>query len=314
MAKVASRSFVRFKGTTTIQRKLLPSYPIYMVSIPITTKHSYIYSKYTKEVIPGGKKSFETKCTDKCTEWWHKLEKSPRSLNQKIVSWTKRWIRSIPWIETSLRSIPSKKQILRFTRDDSRGVSSKQISKQHLEADELKPIPLLYPDQLMDTGKIREQLAPDLPLLYQRHKQLMFRDVALLPLTIPIIIVPIIPNVPGFYLVYRAYCHWRVMTGIDHLKYLLLDGNHFESVPVEALTDAYYSSKDEEVKNNVKEYTQCGSEPETLLLSEDKVPEICGMLGINELKDELYIAIEQERKRLKNGDPEFPWMNNKTSK
>ena len=53
------------------------------------------------------------------------------------------------------------------------------------------------------------------------HKKRMWYSIAALPLTIPVGLLPIIPNIPFFYLVFRAYSHYRALAGSNHLTHLL---------------------------------------------------------------------------------------------
>ncbi len=279
---------------------------IYLMAIPITTKHSYIFSRYSEKALLGGKPSLEARIVDKSANLWNRMEASEKSMNKKIVKVLNKWLASIPWIETSLKSLPSKKNINRFTKAEDKPVSHHEIIRSNIKPDDLKSIPLFYPANLLNMDKIVGQISPDLGLLYRRHKKLLLYDILLLPLTIPIILIPIVPNIPGFYLTYRAYCHWKVLLGISHLKYLLETGNHL--VPKEIqMEDVYKATSDIQCKENVKHCIEVGEEPESLVISEDIVPAICNSFGVPELTGNILTAIRQERKRLKEGAPEFPW-------
>lgn len=279
---------------------------IYLMAIPITTKHSYIFSRYSEKALLGGKPSLEARIVNKFANLWNRMETSEKSMNKKIVKVLNKWLTSIPWIETSLKSLPSKKNINRFTKAEDKPVSHHEIVRSNIKPDDLKSIPLFYPANLLSMDKIVGQISPDLGLLYRRHKKLLLHDVLLLPLTIPIILIPIVPNIPGFYLTYRAYCHWKVLLGISHLKYLLETGNHL--VPEEIqMEDVYKVTSDIQCKDNVKHCIEVGDEPESLVISEDIVPAICNSFGVPGLTGNILTAIRQERKRLKEGAPEFPW-------
>ena len=45
-----------------------------------------------------------------------------------------------------------------------------------------------------------------------------------MPLTIPFIVIPIIPNLPFFYLVWRAWSHWRAFQSSKYLSELIQQG------------------------------------------------------------------------------------------
>ncbi len=281
---------------------------IYLVAIPITTKHSYIFSRYSEKALPGGKPSIEAKIVDKSANLWKKMEKSQNWMNKWLVKILNKWLVNIPWIETSLKSLPSQRKINRFTKKDDKPVSHHEIIRSNIKSDQLKSIPLFYPANLLDLDKIVAQIRPDLGLLYKRHTKLLIYDLLLLPLTIPIILIPIIPNIPGFYLSYRAYCHWKVLLGISHLKYLLETGNHLAPKKIQ-MEDVYQETADIQCKENIRKCSEVGHEPESLVISEDIVPALCESFGVPNLTNNLLTAIRQERKRLKEGTPEFPWKN-----
>jgi hypothetical protein len=41
-----------------------------------------------------------------------------------------------------------------------------------------------------------------------------------MPIVVPFALVPVIPNLPFFYLAYRAFCHWKALLGAKHLEWL----------------------------------------------------------------------------------------------
>ncbi|CBX99053.1 predicted protein [Plenodomus lingam JN3] len=45
-----------------------------------------------------------------------------------------------------------------------------------------------------------------------------------MPFTAPFMLVPIIPNLPFFYVLYRAWSHWKALSGSKHLEFLLKHG------------------------------------------------------------------------------------------
>lgn len=70
----------------------------------------------------------------------------------------------------------------------------------------------------------------------------MVQYLLLLPLTLPLAILPIMPNVPGFYLMYRAWCSYQALEGAKHRAYLTQTGNgaaHFVFEPLEPLDRVY---------------------------------------------------------------------------
>lgn len=70
-------------------------------------------------------------------------------------------------------------------------------------------IPLIYPPSFMSSvepmAHLRALLAHRSPL----HRRRTWLWVGIAPLTAPFAILPIIPNLPFFFCVWRAWSHWK---------------------------------------------------------------------------------------------------------
>jgi hypothetical protein len=119
-----------------------------------------------------------------------------------------------------------------------------------------------------------------------------------------------VPNIPGFYVLFRAWSHWRALSGAKHLDFLasnlLLD-----PVPDISLSKAYYGaerrlnrlavpvpSSSPPSTATTKEAGEATSEPDFLLLDETASREIADMFGVPELQVEIERAVEQVSKQL----------------
>lgn len=56
------------------------------------------------------------------------------------------------------------------------------------------------------------------------HRKRMIWCILGMPLTIPFIVIPVIPNLPFFYLVWRAWSHWRAFQSSKYLSDLIQQG------------------------------------------------------------------------------------------
>ena len=65
-----------------------------------------------------------------------------------------------------------------------------------------------------------------------------------IPISLPFALVPIVPNVPGFYIAYRLYCNVKALLGVKHLDYLLEDCTH-----IATLCTCKYSSEEKRLFN-----------------------------------------------------------------
>lgn len=127
------------------------------------------------------------------------------------------------------------------------------------------------------------------------------------PFTAPFMIVPIIPNLPFFYCVYRSWSHYRAYRASQYLNALIKHG-HVVSAPSLEL-DAIYkqfgtksitaeaappSSEDAKAQSS----SQPATEDVEMLLTREAVPAIVSTFSLEETAaSDMYRAIEQARVR-----------------
>lgn len=99
-----------------------------------------------------------------------------------------------------------------------------------------------------------------------------------------------IPNLPFFYLVYRAWSHWRALAGGRHLLWLV-ENNLVTPCP-SATLDLLYS-RDPPLLN-----PDASAEQERMLLTQKQVRRLSQTLKLPELEIELERAIWQVEKEL----------------
>ncbi|WVN86192.1 uncharacterized protein L203_101353 [Cryptococcus depauperatus CBS 7841] len=100
-------------------------------------------------------------------------------------------------------------------------------------------IPLLLP-------KLKGQPLPSIvPKLHRHllrriphHKKMMYRSLLVSPITWPFAIIPIVPNFPLFYVLWRAWSHYKAWRGAIYLEQLLKAGLIVEKESPE-LTEIY---------------------------------------------------------------------------
>lgn len=84
----------------------------------------------------------------------------------------------------------------------------------------LEPISVYYPNSIISaeqTYAAMRALALDGRSIHLKN---MLFCLLFVPLTLPVALLPVIPNIPGFYLMYRAWCNFRALEGARHLSYL----------------------------------------------------------------------------------------------
>lgn len=99
-----------------------------------------------------------------------------------------------------------------------------------------------------------------------------------------------IPNLPFFYLVYRAWSHWRAISGGRHIQWLIKN-RLLQETPSEQLDKLYDDS--------VPAIEDSKDGKEQMLLTEDQVQRVSDTLEIPALTVELERAIWQVKNKLK---------------
>ncbi|EGW31271.1 uncharacterized protein SPAPADRAFT_61840 [Spathaspora passalidarum NRRL Y-27907] len=331
------QSNVAAGAAAAADKKILKKNSIFVISIPITTSKSYIYCNHRPgkmlaesqlKTIPPLIK-LEHKLIKLAIKGWTKLSTSEKSINVKITNLVKQLMRTIAYEENCLRSFPNQKAMIREINEEL--IESKhpnlvqsEIEKLDISHDQLKPIPLYHPD-FQNPTTILNQIYD-----FRKDNQIKHKKYAILcaigiPLSLPFALVPIIPNVPGFYIAFRLYCHIKALMGIKHLDYLLettpsqvrtiqreqekhddeemdevkladestvVETKHlrFQSV---AEMDQIYAEHNE--KRHLNELVQ---EDECILINESIINSLVDQLDLEHLREDLLKALEQETKRL----------------
>lgn len=147
-------------------------------------------------------------------------------------------MKKIPYEEWGLKTIPA--------------LSAK---RKEMEISQQEKVEVLYPRLFMKDSKVLEackQLALERQPL---HRKRAIWSAIGAPLTLPFALLPIIPNIPGFYLLFRAWSHWKgvfcfhpvyyppantisALKGAQHLEFLV-QNNLIKSSPSTALDQLY---------------------------------------------------------------------------
>ncbi|KZT18247.1 hypothetical protein NEOLEDRAFT_195584 [Neolentinus lepideus HHB14362 ss-1] len=176
------------------------------------------------------------------------------------------------------------------------------------DADGVK-IPLVYPPSYTTTPLLQLQslIVKRLP----RHRQGMWTWILVSPLTAPVALIPIIPNLPFFFCVWRSWHHWRALKASQYLEALLERGS-IVSEPSEEL-DRIYSSHTPKDPSSAyspprKTSSESASKPETkndddvtdgILLSRDAVPSITSKFDMPPAAAaDIYRALAQTSMRI----------------
>ncbi|BFZ57324.1 hypothetical protein PYCC9005_004376 [Savitreella phatthalungensis] len=203
-----------------------------LVVIPISrtsSRRAFLYCLPTKPAAgaPEVKPTIQERVVSKASSTWRSFEQSDTSWKKKLVAWGNKMVDTIDYREHSLKSVMS---IAAYDRHHPAETnSSRNVTISHpARASTGKDILL---------AEVRRLAAEGAP----RHRSKMISAIVLSPFTIPFMLIPIVPNIPFFYLAFRAWSHMRAMQGAQHLQ-LLLKENRLDFAASEKLDEIYDSA------------------------------------------------------------------------
>ncbi|KAL4947770.1 mitochondrial K+-H+ exchange-related-domain-containing protein [Aspergillus filifer] len=188
--------------------------------VPISTKRALIYARPLGQDV-SGKRSIIDRITDKAAETWAKWEEADKGWKMHLVSWGNKVQQRIPYEEWGLKSIPSL-----------------ETQKKLDEAHGTKKVEVLFPGNAIKEEKLLPMLHKLSKERQDLHRRRMWWSLIVSPFTAPVALIPLIPNIPFFYLVYRGWSHWRALNGSKHLQYLV-EKNLLQPVSYPALVGLY---------------------------------------------------------------------------
>lgn len=193
----------------------------------ITSQKVFLYGAATK--IPNEiKASIPDKIVNKATSMWTSWESAEKGWKKKVVEWGNKAVSRIDYREHSLKSVMSLAAYRRYYPDSP----DAKIALSH-------PTKLSQDFILSEIRALAKEGVP-------RHRQKLIYSFILMPFTAPFMLVPVVPNLPFFYVAFRAWSHYRAMQGSSHLQ-LLLEQNRINLTPSQLLDEMY--DKDGKLNN-----------------------------------------------------------------
>ncbi|KAH8673402.1 mitochondrial K+-H+ exchange-related-domain-containing protein [Xylariales sp. PMI_506] len=185
--------------------------------LPISTRRSLIYCQPTPEPKSSSRSSYSDRLSKRVTETWGRWEQEPYGLKKRIVTWGNKALALEPYEGVGLRSIPPR---------------SKRSSTANVE--------VLFPRKFVDEGLVLVALNRSAIRGQSLYLKRLVGNFLLIPWTLPFALVPIntigyqssanqtpvgrIPNIPFFFVTFKAWNHWRAYGGAKQLEYLLANG------------------------------------------------------------------------------------------
>jgi len=212
---------------------------------------------------------------------WAGWEKKQSGWQRWIVDKGNQAFKRIPYEEWGLKSIPPL---------SSRRKEEELAGKEKVEVS--FPSTLIPKDKVLDVlkalGTERQSL----------HKKRLIWSIVGMPMVAPFALVPVIPNIPFFYLVFRAYSHWKALSGSKHIEFLL-DKKLITTKPSLILDELYSSGKSPFNASPVSSgQTDSANAEEIMVLHNSNGDRIAEALKIPELYIELDRAVWQVEKAL----------------
>ncbi|KAE8147838.1 mitochondrial K+-H+ exchange-related-domain-containing protein [Aspergillus avenaceus] len=253
--------------------------------IPISTRRALIYARplrreHAKDL------SILDRITNKAAETWAKWEEADKGWKKHLVLWGNRVQQRIPYEEWGLKSIPSLNAQRRL--DESYGS---------------KKIDVLFPGNAIKTEKLQSMLYKIATDRQDLHRKRMWWSFIACPITAPIGLIPLVPNIPFFYLAYRGWSHWRALNGSKHLEYLVEKGllnpislPALERLYAKRVSRALKKSDVEQPASSMVEDVE--KSDDRLLLRMDDAKKLASMLEAPELALEAERAIIQVEEKL----------------
>jgi len=303
----------------------LPKRSMRIIALPLTTASrnaTHEHLTYYHFVLPRGKdenqNSWSHWVSSKATELWAGFGRADEGTwKRKTFVYGERLVDRMDFEELALKSVdPSLgPKLVNFGESDAETPSDSKPSSM---------IPLIYPglactSPLSHLKSLLEKRTP-------RHKRGFYMWMIIAPFTAPFMIVPIIPNLPFFFCVWRSWSHYKAYKASSYLQEFLSQGaivaepnpsldqiyKEYSPVPpsitpiadttarVTLESDASSTSS----TSNLKDHPEEG--PRRLILKREAVPAIMDLFQLrpdSSFAGDLYRALEQARLRMEEGEP-----------
>lgn len=180
--------------------------------LPISTRRTLIYCEHhaaPANLASGQKPPISERVIHKAATTWAGWEKAEKGWQKQLTTYGNAFLKRIPYEEWGLKSIPpgTNKRLEEWTVGKDGNVKDSKV------------VQCLYPGGFMagDIAQTLRKLATERQGLHQRR---LWTSIALMPVVAPFALVPVIPNIPFFYLCFRAYSHYKAWFGGKFLEHL----------------------------------------------------------------------------------------------
>ncbi|KAF9523426.1 mitochondrial K+-H+ exchange-related-domain-containing protein [Crepidotus variabilis] len=147
-------------------------------------------------------------------------------------------------------------------------------------------IPLLYPPSILSPSSALSSLHASTTLRIPQHRRGFWIWMVIAPFTAPFMVIPVIPNLPFFFCVWRSWGHWRAYKASEYLASLLDHGmivpqgsKALDAVYARSVQGGLVDTKEHlEEKTPEQKYTPDAEHKHDILLTKDDVPRLVEFL------------------------------------
>lgn len=237
--------------------------------------------------------TYVERATKKAADTWAAWEGAEKGWKKMLTKYGNQGLQRIPYEEWGLKSFPPLNQTAQA--DDMAMMTDGKKFEVHYPRNIIKQeeVPLI----LARLAKERKQL----------HWTRFMGCLIGMPFMAPFALVPVIPNIPFFYLAFRCWSHWRALKGSDHLDFMI---DHrilrFVSTPQ---IENIYKTVAPNLQNSYHFVTRNqvldGEDPrEELLLTTNSHSLVSKTLQVPELSGEIERAVKQVTTSMKKQEEE----------
>ncbi|KAK3687263.1 mitochondrial K+-H+ exchange-related-domain-containing protein [Podospora appendiculata] len=258
--------------------------------IPISTRRTLLYCQKL-DVAASEKQTLADKIQSKAARTWASWEQKEKGWQKSVVNYGNYAFRRIPYEEWGLKSVPPLSQ-----------------RRKETEVNGTEKVEVVYPKTLLSMDRVPRVLETLATERESLHRKRMIYCLIGMPISAPVALIPVIPNIPFFYLVYRAWSHWRALLGGKHVQFLV--NKNLLSLTPSAIIDQVYATQKYplpstpqpttgynayQVKNldPSPETSKWNSDGETMLLSQAAGKAMTQALELPQLEVEVERAIWQ---------------------
>lgn len=215
--------------------------------LPISTRRTLIYCERVQETLaspgPGQtapKPPYTDRILNKASSTWASWEKAEKGWQKQITVYGNQLFKRIAFEEWGLKSFPplTKAKLVQLEREPPTSYQCLYPSA-FLRASPSSTTTSSVADKTpVSTSSITALLTQLSTERQALHTRRFWTSILLMPVSAPFTLVPVIPNLPFFYLCFRAYSHYRALYGARFLAHLLAQ-NSVTPTPSRAMDGLY---------------------------------------------------------------------------